>query len=84
MVTGAGRLLCLYRPAKLSQEGGNKIKKSLVDILACPRCKGRLQLKVNEESAGEVISGELCCSKCLRCYLIEDGIPRLLQPKPGT
>lgn len=60
------------------------MKKSLLDILACPRCKGRLQIKVIEESAGEVISGELCCPKCSRCYLIEDGIPRLLQPKPGT
>jgi uncharacterized protein YbaR (Trm112 family) len=53
-------------------------------MLACPRCKGRLQLKVIEESDGEVILGELHCPKCSRCYLIEDGIPRLLQPKSGT
>lgn len=60
------------------------MKKGLMEILACPICKGELQLKVSEEDGGEVITGELYCQKCSQCYSIEEGIPNLLPPELST
>jgi uncharacterized protein YbaR (Trm112 family) len=54
------------------------MKRSLVDILICPVCKGELELKVEEEGKGEVIRGSLRCGKCNVIYPIADGIPNLL------
>lgn len=45
--------------------------KELLDILACPKCKGDLEL-----AAGE---SELRCASCRLAYRIEDGIPILLE-----
>jgi uncharacterized protein YbaR (Trm112 family) len=56
------------------------MKRELMDILACPMCKGELKLEVKEESNGEVITGTLYCAKCDEYYPIEDGIPNLLPP----
>jgi len=50
-----------------------------MDILACPMCKGDLELKVEEEN-DEIITGTLYCAKCDESYPIEDGIPNLLPP----
>jgi uncharacterized protein YbaR (Trm112 family) len=57
------------------------MKKDLVRILACPVCKGDLELKVEEEKNGEVIKGGLICHKCNHTYPIEDSIPNLLPPQ---
>jgi uncharacterized protein YbaR (Trm112 family) len=57
------------------------MKRSLVEILACPVCKRELELKVEEEGEGEVIKGYLRCGKCQHDYPIEDGIPNLLPPE---
>ncbi|MDD5614030.1 MAG: Trm112 family protein [Candidatus Omnitrophica bacterium] len=46
------------------------ISKELLDILACPECKGDLELKGN--------SG-LLCKKCSLIYPIKDGIPVMLK-----
>jgi uncharacterized protein YbaR (Trm112 family) len=54
------------------------MKRSLMDILVCPVCKGPLELKVEEEGKGEVIKGSLRCAKCNVIYPIADGIPNLL------
>jgi uncharacterized protein YbaR (Trm112 family) len=54
-----------------------------MDILACPVCKGGLELKVEEEGEGEVIKGTLRCGKCQHDYPIEEGIPNLLPPEKG-
>jgi len=56
------------------------VKKELIQILACPACKGDLQLKVEEERGEEVISGSLYCPKCQHSYPIGDAIPNLLPP----
>jgi len=56
------------------------MKKELMDILACPVCKGDLQLEVTEEDENEVITGSLFCSKCSERYPITDTIPNLLPP----
>jgi uncharacterized protein YbaR (Trm112 family) len=59
------------------------VNKNLMEILACPKCKGELQLKVIEEDAREVIIGELYCPKCSQRYPIREGIPNLLPPEPS-
>jgi uncharacterized protein YbaR (Trm112 family) len=56
------------------------MKKELMDILACPVCKGTLKLNIAEEKEGEVITGSLFCHKCNHTYPITDSIPNLLPP----
>jgi len=51
-----------------------------MEILACPVCKGDLQLEITEEDAKEVITGTLKCKKCSEIYPIKDSIPNLLPP----
>ena len=56
------------------------MKKDLMDILACPLCKGPLALAVEEEDEVEVVRGTLRCEGCQESYPIEDSIPNLLPP----
>ncbi len=46
------------------------IKKELLDILACPKCKGTLQLKDAQPA--------LLCLTCKVAYPIKDDIPIML------
>jgi uncharacterized protein YbaR (Trm112 family) len=46
------------------------ISKDLLDILACPKCKGDIQL--NDKGDG------LVCSACRLVYPIKDDIPVML------
>lgn len=48
------------------------IDKDLLNILACPQCKGAVKLK---EGAG------IICEKCALLYEIHDGIPVMLIDK---
>ena len=57
------------------------MKKDLMDILACPVCKGELALRVESEEEDEVLEGSLLCAKCDESYPIADGIPNLLPPE---
>ena len=57
------------------------MKRELLDILACPVCKGNLELEIKREVEGEIIEGILRCPKCSVDYPIEDGIPNLLPPE---
>jgi uncharacterized protein len=58
------------------------MRRDLMDILACPVCKGELTLTVtDEEPAGEVLAGVLACAACAEQYPISDGIPNLLPPE---
>jgi len=57
------------------------MKRSLLDILACPVCKGDLELVVEEENEEEILTGKLICNKCNIEYPIEDGIPNMLPPE---
>jgi len=56
------------------------MKKELMEILACPVCKGELELSVKEENKKEIVSGTLTCRKCKAQYPITDTIPNLLPP----
>jgi len=57
------------------------MKKELMEILACPVCKGELELTVEEENEKEVISGSLYCRKGNVLYPIVNTIPNLLPPE---
>jgi uncharacterized protein YbaR (Trm112 family) len=57
------------------------MKRELMDILACPLCKGDLQLTVAEEDEKEIVSGSLFCQACNETYPIVDTIPNLLPPE---
>jgi len=46
------------------------ISKELLDILACPKCKGDVQLTDKEDG--------LVCPKCKLMYPIKDDIPVML------
>ena len=58
------------------------MKKTLVEILACPICKNDLLLHINQTDGDEVISGTINCSnnKCKLIFNISEGIPNLLPP----
>ena len=56
------------------------MRRDLMEILACPVCKGALELTVEREEGEEVITGQLACSACNETYPIEDSIPNLLPP----
>lgn len=58
------------------------MKKSLMEILACPKCKHHpLELKVVKEERGEVLEGMITCPVCHIDYPIEDAIPNMLVPE---
>jgi len=57
------------------------MKKELMDILACPVCKGELELTVKEENEQEIVTGSLYCPRCAVRYPITDTIPNLLPPE---
>ncbi|MEA3560899.1 MAG: Trm112 family protein [Candidatus Omnitrophota bacterium] len=44
------------------------IDKELLDILACPACKGKVKLE----------AGKIVCLQCGKKYPIRDGIPVML------
>lgn len=62
------------------------MKTDLLDILACPVCKGELTLQAEDVAAegapdaGEVLTGMLTCAPCDERYPITGGIPNLLPP----
>jgi uncharacterized protein YbaR (Trm112 family) len=62
----------------------SKMKRELMRILACPVCKGDLELKVDQEKGEEIVTGSLYCSKCNYSYRIVDTIPNLLPPEQQT
>jgi len=60
------------------------MKRDLMEILACPLCKGTLELTVEEEDEKEIVKGSLYCKSCSETYPIEDTIPNLLPPELRT
>ena len=57
------------------------MKRDLMDILACPVCKGKLELTVEVEEEGQILIGTIHCPKCNVDYPIADGIPNMLPPE---
>jgi len=61
---------------------GSDMKRELMDILACPVCKGSpLELEVVEERNGEIVTGTIRCTRCQIDYPIEGSIPNMLPPE---
>ena len=60
------------------------MRREIMDILACPQCKGRLDLKVEEERDERIVTGSLMCGECSETYPIRDSIPNLLPPHLRT
>jgi len=56
------------------------MKRDLMEILACPVCKGELELHVEVEEGDEIVEGTLVCKNCGVSYPIKDTIPHLLPP----
>lgn len=46
------------------------LKKELLEILACPQCKGEVEMDKEEK--------EILCRTCKLAYEIRDGIPIML------
>ncbi|MBI4234665.1 MAG: methytransferase partner Trm112 [Chloroflexi bacterium] len=60
------------------------MRRDLMEILACPVCKGPLELRVEEEKGDEIVKGVLRCGKCREDYPIVDAIANLLPPSLRT
>ncbi|MBM3948096.1 MAG: Trm112 family protein [SAR202 cluster bacterium] len=56
------------------------MRRGLMDILACPMCKGPLVLTVSKEDEHGVLEGNLRCEACKIDYPIEEAIPNMLPP----
>jgi uncharacterized protein len=54
------------------------MRRSLMNILCCPVCKGDLTLEVQKENEKEILEGGLFCAGCGINYPIHEGIPNLL------
>ncbi len=46
------------------------LEKELLEIIACPKCKGELEYKVKDD--------QLVCNSCRLIYKIQDDIPIML------
>ncbi|MCS7121202.1 MAG: Trm112 family protein [Archaeoglobaceae archaeon] len=62
------------------------MRKKLLDIICCPKCRGDLELTAEETKREEIkgveeeiiITGKLVCKNCGKIYPIKDEIPYLL------
>ena len=57
------------------------MKKSLLDILNCPTCKGNLNLAITKQTDDEILTGHLTCTECDEFYPIDNSIPNFLPKK---
>lgn len=54
------------------------MKEILLDYLCCPYDKQDFKLDVIDKTGDEIINGSLYCISCNRKYLIENGIPNIV------
>ncbi len=58
------------------------MQRALLDILACPRCHGRLACAADVSAAdGDIVSGSLRCDPCAQSFPIVNSIPRFVPPE---
>ena len=55
----------------MNPENAHTLSKTLLDILACPACKGDIQYIEEQQKL-------VCLGECKRRYPIRDGIPVML------
>src|SRR5262249_32401738 len=59
---------------------GAAMRRSLVELLACPECRGAVEVaESREENAIRILQGTLRCTSCARAYPIDRGVPRLVK-----
>jgi uncharacterized protein len=56
--------------------------KKLIRIIACPKCKGDLELQIFAQEKDEVLEGMLRCNRCLLDFEIKRAVPHLLAKEP--
>jgi len=69
-----------FNQARDKAEKDAHMKTSLADMLICPACLPRqnnLELRVDQESEGDIHRGELSCPSCGQSYPIRDGLADL-------
>ena len=59
---------------------------SLIDIIACPNCKGKPLSLTERESVdgGDIITGKLFCDDCQTIYHIKNRVPQLIPTFAGS
>jgi uncharacterized protein YbaR (Trm112 family)/ubiquinone/menaquinone biosynthesis C-methylase UbiE len=55
------------------------MKPRLLDLLACPACRGTLALRDEVRAEGEIREGTLACAGCGAAYPVRDFIPRFVE-----
>jgi SAM-dependent methyltransferase len=56
------------------------MRRCLVEKLACPECRGDIEVaEVCEENAIRILRGALRCTSCSKRYPVEKGVPRLVK-----
>ena len=58
------------------------MRKDLMNILACPVCKGDLTLTADLEAEDDVIEGKLNCQYCKVDYPITGSVPNFVIEDP--
>jgi uncharacterized protein YbaR (Trm112 family) len=59
------------------------MRRRLLDVVACPRCRGDLTLDAGAADADTYIDdGTLTCRGCARAYPVRHGVPVLLPERP--
>jgi len=56
------------------------VKPSLLEHLACPGCRGSLDLAAGALEGAEVMEGALRCGGCGAVYAVRRGVPRFVDP----
>ena len=60
------------------------MKKKLLELLLCPRCRNDLSLNAVREAFGEIETGNLVCTECRTIYPIVRFIPRFVHSDKYT
>jgi SAM-dependent methyltransferase len=55
------------------------MKEALLDLICCPEDRGDFKLSKASWERGEIVSGELRCSRCGAAYAVADGVPVILK-----
>jgi len=56
------------------------MKKELVGLLACPSCRGALEVNVTKTEGEEITEGRIRCISCGKDFAVTGGIPRFSEP----
>jgi uncharacterized protein YbaR (Trm112 family) len=58
------------------------MKRTTLDLLACPFCRGRFDFSGADEKT--LLAGTLTCFHCSKVYPIVNGIPHFIEPSTAA